>query len=583
MSYKPLLLTTAFAIPASLMLPLSPILAADISWDNVETGLFTDALNWDTDTVPTAADTAIIANGGTAQLQESDFESVGILRISQGTLDATDAFLSTGLTSSSWQSTGDLQVGGTAGQSGSLTTAGNTAISTGRVRIGGYNTSGGGDSADIHGTLTMSGSSSLETASGGGYDFWLGNGPGSTATLNMSGTSRITVNSSMTSGRAGGHATVNLSGNSKFEVSTFGNIGEGGTAEWTVGDEAELTFGGNLTMGGSNGQLTVKDLATVSIGGEFQIGNGGGNLGTVVFSGGTITASSWMSIGREGGSGSVAMSGNAVLVKAGGGNLIVGDGTTGTMTVSGNASIVSNSDIWVGLNNGGNGSLTISGGSSQTSGVVIVARGNGSQGRLDLNGGTLTTNVLQEGDNTGAGNGTVHFNGGTLRAGAASSNFIANFETGDVVIDAGGARIDTNAFDIEISLALVGDGGLVKAGLGTLTLSGANLYLGDTAVETGVLSITSGFLNDAANVHLAEGTVFNLNFVGTDTVNGLVIDGVGMTTGTWGAVDSGADHESSMFTGTGMLLVTTVVPEPSTIALVIAGLGAVGWGLRRRR
>lgn len=583
MSYKPLLLTTAFVIPASLSLPLASSLAADISWDNAASGLFLDATNWDTDTVPSSEDNAIIANGGTAELLEEEFAGVNTLRILDGVMESKqDSVIQTGISSSSWQTTGDLQVGGTPGQMGTLTTAG-TGILTGRVRIGGYNLPGG-DSSDVHGTLNMSGNSTLTTAEGGNaYDFWVGNGAGSTGTLNMSDTSAITVNSSMTSGRAGGSATVNLTGSSEFKVATYGNIAEGGTAYWTVKDNASLTLGGNLTMGGSEARLTVQDSATVSVGGEFQIGNGTGNTGIVEASGGTITASSWMSIGREGGTGTVTMSGDAILIKNGGGNLIVGDGTTGTMTVSGNASIVSNSDIWVGLNNGGNGTLTISGGSSQTSGTVIIARGNGSQGRLELNGGVLTTNGLQKGDDTGVGTGSVRFNGGTLRAGASSIDFIANFQTGEVVIDAGGVRIDTNNFDVEISLALVGDGGLIKAGLGTLTLTGENVYLGDTTVETGTLSITSGFLSDDANVLIADGAIFNLDFTGTDTVNGLIINGEAMEVGTWGSLTSTADHKSAVFTGEGILQVTSVVPEPSTIVLVIAGLGAVGWGMRRRR
>jgi PEP-CTERM motif len=45
-----------------------------------------------------------------------------------------------------------------------------------------------------------------------------------------------------------------------------------------------------------------------------------------------------------------------------------------------------------------------------------------------------------------------------------------------------------------------------------------------------------------------------------DTVNALFIDGAYQPTGTWGAIGSGAQHESALFTGTGQLLVKTYVP-----------------------
>jgi len=570
-------------IPAGLLLPMSASLAADVYWDNPETGLFSEATNWDTGMVPTFEDNAFIANGGTAQVVADEVVEVNILRIQDGALEAVDAVITTGLTSPGWQTPGDFQVGGIAGQMASLTTSGETSITTGRVRIGGYNTSDEGDSPEMHGVVTMSGNSLLMTAAGGAYDLWLGNGNGSTATLNMSGTSRIIVNSSMTSGRAGGSATVNLTEDSAFEVSTYGNIGEGGDANWTVSDNATFTLGGNLRLGGGDTQLTVKDSAIVVVGGEFQIGNGGGNVGIVNILGGELTANSWMSIGREGGTGSVAVSGTGRLKKQGVGNLIVGDVSTGTMDVSGNASVTADSDIWVGFGNGGNGTLTLSGGSTQTSGIVIVARGDGSQGSLKLNGGTLTANAIQKGDNTGVGTATVEFNGGTLRAGADSVDLISGFESADVVIQSGGLIVDTNKFDVTINLDLQGVGGLVKVGEGILTLTGNNTYQGSTAVFGGTLSITTGFLADDANVILASNVTFDLNFAGVDTIQALNINGVWQPVGTYGGLDSDADFKLAIFTGSGVLNVTAPVPEPGTMALMAIGFGATLWTLRRRR
>jgi autotransporter-associated beta strand protein len=98
---------------------------------------------------------------------------------------------------------------------------------------------------------------------------------------------------------------------------------------------------------------------------------------------------------------------------------------------------------------------------------------------------------------------------------------------------------------------------LTKTGLGTQTLSGANSYTGDTIVKEGTLSITAAYLADAADVYLTTDAVFDLAFIGTDTINKLFFDNVVQASGTWGAFGSGAAHTSDFFTGTGLLSVTT--------------------------
>ena len=98
---------------------------------------------------------------------------------------------------------------------------------------------------------------------------------------------------------------------------------------------------------------------------------------------------------------------------------------------------------------------------------------------------------------------------------------------------------------------------LTKSGLSTFTLSGSNTYSGDTSVEAGTLSITSAFLEDTADVYLLSGVIFDLDFLGIDTIDSLFIDNLSQATGTWGAIGSGAANQSALFTGTGLLLVST--------------------------
>jgi autotransporter-associated beta strand protein len=106
-----------------------------------------------------------------------------------------------------------------------------------------------------------------------------------------------------------------------------------------------------------------------------------------------------------------------------------------------------------------------------------------------------------------------------------------------------------------------GSSAITKTGVGTLKLTGANTYTGDTAVQAGTLSITNPALTlaDGADVLLATGAVFNLNFSGTDNIRSLFFDGISQAVGTWGSLASTAMNKSNFFTGTGVLDITTFV------------------------
>ncbi|MEQ8211573.1 MAG: sulfatase-like hydrolase/transferase [Lacipirellulaceae bacterium] len=100
--------------------------------------------------------------------------------------------------------------------------------------------------------------------------------------------------------------------------------------------------------------------------------------------------------------------------------------------------------------------------------------------------------------------------------------------------------------------------GLTKSGTSTAILTANNTYEGDTIVEEGTLSITNAFLEDSADVYLETGGIFDLDFSGTDTIDSLFIDGISQAIGTWGAIGSGANNESALITGSGLLLVSTL-------------------------
>ncbi|MFK7910616.1 MAG: autotransporter-associated beta strand repeat-containing protein [Akkermansiaceae bacterium] len=215
-----------------------------------------------------------------------------------------------------------------------------------------------------------------------------------------------------------------------------------------------------------------------------------------------------------------------------------------------------------------------------TSTVLSLSSSNQGSGRpvwFDLNGfsqqvgglgGTVNTNY------NAIVNGNAGQAGVLIVAGAANSTYTqflgANNSHPNVTSGATGIPDGQgNNFSLE------------KAGAGTLTLTRNNSYIGNTTIDAGTLSIQNAYLADAADIYMNSAAIFDLDYSGTDTVNSLFIDGASQAAGTWGAVGSGATNESALFTGNGLLEVTTFVPEPSSTALL--GLGGLALILRRRR
>ena len=117
---------------------------------------------------------------------------------------------------------------------------------------------------------------------------------------------------------------------------------------------------------------------------------------------------------------------------------------------------------------------------------------------------------------------TFNFNGGTLKAVADNVSFFNTAGSMKNYIKQGGAKIDTNGFDITVAAKLEqgsgSTGGLTKLGAGTLTLSGANTYTGATTVSAGTLKITGSTFNSrliidngTAIIDVGSNGVVNIN------------------------------------------------------------------------
>ena len=249
--------------------------------------------------------------------------------------------------------------------------------------------------------------------------------------------------------------------------------------------------------------------------------------------------------------------------------------TAGTVVLSGNNSYTGNTNVADGvlqIGNGGNTGLLGGGNASLTGGGLVFNRGNAYTvanlitgagavtqsglgtleltannsytGATNLNAGTLQFATL---GNLGAGT-AVNFGGGTLKWGTGNT---ADISGRIVTLNAGGATFDTNGNDVIFANAIGtgGGGGLTKAGLGLLTLSGSNSYTGATLVNTGTLKLAAGAsLANSIDITVVNGATFdaaaapltvgagkalvnNGVFTGNLTVNG-TLSGYGSVSGT---------------------------------------------------
>jgi fibronectin-binding autotransporter adhesin len=264
---------------------------------------------------------------------------------------------------------------------------------------------------------------------------WIINSPANTFTTNPSVSSGVIQIASIAdrgvASPIGSGTTISVGNASGSGLSSFGQFG--------------LLRIVSATGGASNRPFTVT-------GGTWAGGGSGGGIesGTA---GQTLTMS-----------GSVTATGSAATFVLAG----AGDGV-----YSGN--ILATGTTTLGLFKANAGTWTLSGSNSFA-------------GPVYLNGG-----VLALGSSNALGtSGTIRFGGGaaanaTLRFGP---NFTSDLST-KILSSTSAIGIDTNGQNVTFgsSLAVSNTAGLMKTGLGTLTLSASNAYLGTTTVNGGTLAI----------------------------------------------------------------------------------------------
>ncbi|MCP3901994.1 MAG: autotransporter domain-containing protein [Planctomycetes bacterium] len=348
--------------------------------------------------------------------------------------------------------------------SNSMSYTGGTELSRGTLMLGHANALGTG-------ALTVSGSSFLDTSLALNVGTAISIDPGRILTVAGSNDLELSGNiDGLGFLTKDGAATLLLSGTNDFN----GTLAiAGGTVQLQNGDAIKDTTNVQLA---NTAAVRLELLNDETIGALF----GGGDMGGVVDLGAnTLTVNE---VGDSQYSGKITGAGS--LIHSGTGRIVLSgenDHTGGTSITGAGGTIAFGNDMALGM-----GSLTID-----------------ANGNLQPFGGdrTIGNDITINADLGLGGVNVLTFTGTTT---------LTVVSTMDV----------TNTAGVDFANVIQGAGGLTKTGAGTLTLSAANTYAGDTNIDGGALMLTGSVAGD-----------LNVNDTGmlrgTGTVGGLLTNAMG--------------------------------------------------------
>ena len=340
---------------------------------------------------------------------------------------------------------------------------------------------------------------------------------------------------------AGANLAFNLGGNT-WQVNTFADLATGaGTNLVTVGGGTLL-----VTNGSSAVSLVAGNAATsftrlvLDSGGRMVVTNGGsvfsvgataGARAELDLLGGSYASVRSLRLGAGGGTsasiGTVIQSGgtNEML-----GGTLLGQGisTTGYYYMAAADALLLSTNSTFSLGSGASslGRMVISNGTMLAQSITLGA-GAGATGQLWIAGGTVLINggssqnkglFLGAGLNAGA---EVLLSGGTLGT-LAGSNW--NTSLAMTLTNTGGGAIRFSPYGttaITLNGLLGGDGSLIKAEAGTLVLTNANTFSGNTVLQDGQLYLQTRFALQSSTLVMTNAASLRFSNTRTNSLGGL--------------------------------------------------------------
>jgi autotransporter-associated beta strand protein len=309
-----------------------------------------------------------------------------------------------------------------------------------------------------------------------------------------------------------------------------------------------------------NGVLVVN--GDISSSGNVALSlRGGGDIvlnGTNTYTGGTSTdvaAAQGLIVGNDSALGTGTFSVNTnTTIQAGGGAHTIGNAVMlnvpATLSVGGANNLTFSGPVTVAGNavskdiNVFNAATTTFGGSLFLSDLAAAGKTLTIQG----SGAVVISGVVSDFDGAGTA-GTLQYNG----AGSLTLNNTNTFSGGTKLLAGTIIALKDGAF-----------------GTGNVSLTAANLTL---TLQGGA---TNNYIADTASLSYKDTDTINLEYTGTDVVAALIVDGVSLGFGTYGA---GATNPDGAFTGTGFI---AIIPEPAISTLLGLGLLLGVQRLRRK-
>jgi len=374
-----------------------------------------------------------------------------------------------------------------------------------------------------------------------------------------------------------GTGAVTLSGSPTFSITantlTIGGLVRG-TSGLTLNGQGTLALtnaSSNYTLGTTINGGTLQ-VSTLALGNAISsIGNSSASALNLSINGGTLqlisgvasqTTDRLFTIGTNGATidASSATAGNIVTWSGSGALALPGSNSNVTLTLTGNSGTTTTFNTFdpiIGNDGTGKTSVVKSG-----SGEWVLNAANTYSGGTTIAAGTLgLKNLGTTSANSSVGTGAITFAGGNIdnnsgSAGTLSTNNALNFNNSLTFVGTNALNLGTGAGTLGANVTLtttastltiggaIGDNGsgysLSKAGAGTLVLSAANTYSGNTNVSAGtllignslslqnsMLNITGGAFSFGTNTTTANNTLSAATLGG---LNGTVALALGNTT-----------------------------------------------------